>query len=130
MQTGTTPATSVLVHRFVDVDVSVKTTVPAGFAVPPNPGVTTAVKATDWLTPEADGNDERLVAVEVAVTGCESRLEVPLLKLEFELVNAAEMLCVPAVANAAGHAGTFPETVRVTVHSVVLVEVSVLTMVP
>jgi hypothetical protein len=47
LQTGTTPATSVLVHSVVDVDVSVKTTVPVGFAFPPNPGVTTAVKATD-----------------------------------------------------------------------------------
>jgi hypothetical protein len=125
LQTGTTPAASALLHNTVAVDVSVKTTVPVGLAVPVNPGVTTAVKATDWLTPEAAGNDERLVVVVVAVTGWERTLEVPLLKLEFELVNAAEIRCVPAVANAAGQAGTFPETARVTAHSVVPVDVSV-----
>jgi hypothetical protein len=47
LQTGTTPATSALLHNTVAVDVSVKTTVPVGLAVPVNPGVTTAVKATD-----------------------------------------------------------------------------------
>jgi hypothetical protein len=90
-----------------------------------NPGVTTAVKATDWLTPDAAGSDERLVVVEVALTGWERTFEFPLLKFEFELVYVAEIRWVPAIANAAGQAGTFPETVRVTVQSVVLVDVSV-----
>jgi hypothetical protein len=125
LQTGTTPALSVLEHKTVEVVVSVKTTVPVGLAVPVVPGVTTAVKATDWLTPELAGNDESVVVVEVALTGCESRLEVPLLKFEFELVKAAEMVCVPAVANANVQAGTFPETASVTVQRVVLFDVSV-----
>jgi hypothetical protein len=53
------------------VDVLEKTTVPVGFAgvVPAlNAGVTVAVKATCWLTPEGLGEEPRLVVVVEAVT--------------------------------------------------------------
>jgi len=68
VQTGTTPPLSVFVHKIVEVDVSVKTTVPVGLAVPENAGVTTAVKVTCWLTPELVGDDVRLVVVAAAFT--------------------------------------------------------------
>jgi hypothetical protein len=113
-----------LVHNVVEVVVSVKTTVPVGLATPVNAGATTAVKATDWLTPELEGDDERLVVVAAAVTDCESGLEVPLLKFELEVVNVAVTAWVPSVGNAYVHAGTFPETARVTVQRVVPVVVS------
>jgi hypothetical protein len=69
LQTGTVPLlATVWVHRTVAVEVFVKVTVPLGTAVPVNEGVTTAVKATCWLTVDELGTDERVVVVLVAAT--------------------------------------------------------------
>jgi len=50
------------------VPLLVKVTVPVGKAVPVNVGVTTAVKATCWLTVEEAGADERVAVVPEADT--------------------------------------------------------------
>jgi uracil phosphoribosyltransferase len=68
LQTGTIPPLNVTVHKVVEVVVSVKTTDPVGLAAPANAGVTVAVKATDWLTAEGEGEDVTAVVVLVAAT--------------------------------------------------------------
>jgi hypothetical protein len=50
-QAGTIPAAlTVVVHKVMLVDVSVKVTVPVGSVAPVKAGVITAVKLTGWLT--------------------------------------------------------------------------------
>jgi hypothetical protein len=51
----------------------VNVTVPEGFVEPLNgviAGVTVAVKVTDWLTVDVDGDAESVVVVEVVLTSC------------------------------------------------------------
>jgi hypothetical protein len=72
---------SVSVHRRVAVEVFVKVTLPVGTAVPVKAGVTTAVKATCWLTVDELGTDERAVVVLVAATTSVRVAAVPDVKL-------------------------------------------------
>jgi hypothetical protein len=66
---GTVPAVIASAeHRVVDVDVSVKVTVPVGLAVPEKAGVRVAVKVTCALTADGLGVDTRVVVVAVALT--------------------------------------------------------------
>jgi len=68
VQTGTTPPLNVLVHKVVEVVVSVKVTVPVGTADPVNAGVTVAVKDTCWFVVDGAGDDTTPVVVLAAET--------------------------------------------------------------
>jgi hypothetical protein len=63
----------------------VNVTVPWGTAAPVKAGVTTAVKATCWLTVDEPGADERVVVVVVAATTSVWVAGVPDVKFESPL---------------------------------------------
>jgi hypothetical protein len=97
---------------------AVKDTVPVGWVVPANAGVTVARKATCWLTAEGFGVDATLVVVAVLLTTSFTALEAGLvLKFVFEVVNVAVIVCVAGgPGNVYVHAGTIPADVKVVVH--------------
>ena len=119
LHTGTTPPLSVSTHRFVEVVLSTKVTVPLGNAAPAKVGVTTAVKLTCWFTVEEAGEEVREVVVPDAVTTSERDVTVPVPKLASPLYVAvivvpvdvlvkvytqvAVELALPTVSPAGGH---------------------------